>query len=355
MASLTPLVLLTGATGFVGYLTLIDLLNSGYRVRVAVRSQAKANKVSAAPSVKAISPSPNTLSFAVVPDMATDGAFDDAAKDVTYIVHIASPVPSFGADTALTAEQYEKYFVQDAVASHVNILKSAAAAGGSVKRVVLTSSCMGIMPFEYYTGAPTVDYNVIFGPTSRAPTPTGPFSNEVQAYAGGKVAALNAAEKWMAENGETVAFDLINIIPGFIFGRNELAESVAELRVGSTNSILLNLLLGSKNEWPYNGNAILGTDVAKLHVLALDPKVKGNQSFVASTPIIWEDAMDVLRTTFSAELEAGRFSVEGKQPTLPIKMDGTKTEEALGIKFAPYEDQVKQVAEQYLELLAKAA
>ena len=354
MASSKPLVLLTGATGFVGYLTLVDLLKSGYRVRAAVRSQAKADKVNATPSVKALSPASDTLSYVVIPDMAKAGAFDDAAKGVTYIVHLASPVPSFGAPTSLTAEHYEKYFVHDAAASHLEMLKSAAKAGGSVKRVVLTSSCVGIIPFEYYTGAPSVDYSVKFGPDSRIPDPAGPFGNEVQAYAAGKTLAINATERWMADNGEKAGFDLISIIPGFIFGRDELTESAEGMRAGSTNSILLNLMLGSKGEWPFNGNAALGSDVAKIHVLALDSKVKGNQSFVASKPMVWDDAVNALRSNFRTDIEAGRFSSEGKQPTLSIKIDETKTEEVLGIKFAPLEEQVKQVAKQYLELLAKA-
>ena len=34
------------------------------------------------------------LSFTIVPDITVDGAFVDALKDVTYVLHIASPIPS---------------------------------------------------------------------------------------------------------------------------------------------------------------------------------------------------------------------------------------------------------------------
>jgi hypothetical protein len=30
----------------------------------------------------------------IVPDITVDGAFVDALKDVTYVLHVASPIPS---------------------------------------------------------------------------------------------------------------------------------------------------------------------------------------------------------------------------------------------------------------------
>ncbi len=355
MASTKPLVLLTGATGFVGFLTLIDLLKSGYRVRAAVRSAAKADKIRAATSLKALNPSQDALSFVIVPDMTTPGAYDAAAKGVTFIVHIASPIPSFGAEGGPTPEQYESHFVDTAVASDLGMLRSAASAGGSVKRIVLTSSVVAIMPFNYFSGAGGVDYSVKFNAESRVENAKGPYGSEFEAYSAGKVAALNAVEKWVADNGAQAGFDLVTIIPGWIFGHDELLESAATMRVGGgTNSVLLGLLLGSQNEVPFNGNAVLAEDVARVHVLALDPKVKGSQSFAMTVDMVWQDAVDIAQRAFPEDTKAGRLSAEGKQPTQPISVDGSKAEEFFGIKFTGFDVQVKQVAAQYLELLAKA-
>ncbi|KAH8894733.1 NAD(P)-binding protein [Thozetella sp. PMI_491] len=355
MAATKPLVLLTGASGFLGFITLLDLLQSGYRVRASVRSQAKADKVRAALQLKGQDPASDALSFVLVPDMTVSGAYDAAAQGVDYIVHVASPIPSFGADNGPTPEQYEAHFVNTAVASDLGMLHSAAKSGGSVKRIVLTSSAVGIIPFDYSEDKPGMDYSVPFGPDSRVPDPKGPFGSEFEAYSAGKVAALNAAEKWVAENGEKFGFDLITIIPGWIFGRDELIESAMDMRAGgSTNSVLLGLLRGGKNDVPFNGNAVLGTDVARAHVLALRKEVKGNQSFIASTRMVWEDSLRVLQEEFSKDVAEGRLSIEGKQPTQPMEFDASKTEEVLGIRFAPFSEQVRQVASQYLELLAKA-
>ena len=45
------------------------------------------------PALQAMNKS-SQLSFIVVPDITVPGAFDDAVKGVSYIVHIASPIPS---------------------------------------------------------------------------------------------------------------------------------------------------------------------------------------------------------------------------------------------------------------------
>ncbi|CAN8104624.1 unnamed protein product [Discula destructiva] len=352
MASSKTLVLLTGATGFLGFLTLLDLLRSGYRIRVAVRSEAKVAAVQKFPALQALRPSADDLTFVVVPDMAAPGAFDSALKDVTYAVHLAAPVPSFTGQVTVPSEQYESYFVRGLVDSHLGLLKSAAAAG-TVRRVVLTNTVMSVIPLAFFMGSPDVDYNTVFTEDVRQPDPTGPFFAEFDSYAGGKVAALNATEKWIAKNGEAAGLDIVNILPAAVFGRNSAVQSVAELKADGTNTVLLSLLLGVKGEFPHNGNAVLGEDVARMHVLSLDPKVKGNQAFIASKPIVYEHAIDVISTKYPEDIKAGRLSVEGKQPTLKMNINTSKTREALGIKFAPYEELVTQVAQQYLELLSK--
>lgn len=350
--------LITGATGFIGFLTLLELLRSGYRVRAAVRTDAKIDKIRAHPLVKGLAKAPDSLSFIVIPDLTLPGAFDSALQDATYVIHLAAPVPSFNGSITVTQDQYDKYFVQDAVNATLGVLKSAANAGHGVKRVILTSSAMAVVPFPYLAASPEVDYSVSFGPETRQLTPTGPFGSEVEAYGAGKTAVLNAAEAWFtSELGKQANFDLINIVAGWTFGRDELVTSADELRVTGTNSVLLGLLLGNKSEWPFTGNAVVAADVARCHVLALAQKAlaKGEtRTFVASTPIVWEDAVDVVRTEFGADVEAGRLSTDGKQPTQPINFDGSKTEDILGIKFAPFQEAVRQIANQYLELLDQA-
>ena len=81
------LVLLTGATGLVGFAVLRAALKKGYKIRAAVRSEAKAETVRSNPTLKDISK--DQLSFVIVPDILPDGAFDEAANGVKYILQVA--------------------------------------------------------------------------------------------------------------------------------------------------------------------------------------------------------------------------------------------------------------------------
>ncbi|KAJ9656611.1 hypothetical protein H2198_004845 [Neophaeococcomyces mojaviensis] len=345
MAAGNDLVLLTGATGFLGFKVLVDLLEAGYRVRIAVRSESKLQKLFTTPSLKTFNPTKEQLSWIVVPDLSVKGAYDEAVKGVKYIIHTASPIPTFDGGDAPDPAQYEQYFIKPAVAGAVGMLESAKKAG-TVKRVVITSSVVAIVPFKYYMGE-TDDR--VFTADDRIPMAKGPYRFEFEAYSASKAAALNETEAYIKR--EQPGFDLISIIPGWIFGRDELITTAKDLTVGSTNSVLARLLLGGKNEMGYNGNSVLGDDVAKIHVLALDPKVNGNQAFVTSISMEWESAIPVLKQKFASAIANGHLSTEGKQPTVDINIDSSKTEKTFNLKFAPFETQVKEVASQYLDLL----
>jgi hypothetical protein len=61
-----------------------------------------------------------------------------------------------------------------------------------------------------------------------------------------------------------------------VFGRDELCLTAADFKTGSTNSVLLDLLIGSRSDDPVLGNMSFIDDVALVHVRALDPKIEGN-------------------------------------------------------------------------------
>ncbi|KAH8911458.1 NAD(P)-binding protein [Coniochaeta sp. PMI_546] len=344
------LVLLTGSTGFLGYLILTDLLKHGYRVRAAVRSQTKAKKILAGPSVKALAPSPEQLSFVTVPDMTAQGAYDDAVQGVKYIIHAASPIPSFGEGEPPAQDQLEEALVKKALKGALGMLESAhAKAGGSVRRVVMTSSTVAVVPFEVYMGQGT-EPDRVWTSEDRIPVAEGPYAFEFQAYSAGKAAVLNASEEFVRTRGTT--FDLISITPSWIFGKDELVTDAASMRVGSTNSVLLGVLLGVKNDSGYGGNAVHGPDVAKAHVLSLDPRVKGNQSFVLNSMMNWEDAITIAKKYYPDAFATGKLRDDGKQPTMALKWDASKAKKQLGLELAPFDTMVKEVVGQYLELLA---
>lgn len=71
------LILITGASGFVASTVIGIFLQQGYKVRGTVRSQETAERVAQLhPGFE------SQLSFVVVKDVAADGAFEEAVKDI---------------------------------------------------------------------------------------------------------------------------------------------------------------------------------------------------------------------------------------------------------------------------------
>jgi hypothetical protein len=69
----------------------------------------------------------------------------------------------------------------------------------------------------------------------------------------------------------------------------------------------------------------------------------------------WNDAIAVARKYFSDAIRQGILSMDGDHPTKRVLVDNSKTAETLGLKFRPFEYQLKEVLEQYVELVRGAA
>ena|ERR1700761_4260451 len=85
------LVLVTGATGHLGFRTLVFTLEHGFRARIALRRLEQAEKIKSASSIK---PFLDSIEFVQVPDIIAPNAYDEAVKGVKYVIHIASPIYS---------------------------------------------------------------------------------------------------------------------------------------------------------------------------------------------------------------------------------------------------------------------
>ncbi|KAK6076894.1 reductase [Seiridium cupressi] len=340
------LVLLTGGTGFLGYAILLDLLKSGYRVRVAARSQAKIDAVRASPSMSALGPPQTHLMFVIVPDMIATGAYDDALQGVDFVIHSAAPVHAEGNGPK---EQLEDAFVTTSVKGNLEILKSAKEKGKTVKRIIMTSSTVAIAPADVYI-ANTKEREIVRGPESRVAALAPPYDSELRAYCVGKAASLNAAEAFLRENATT--FDMISIMPSWIFGKDELVTNTSAMRTGSTHVLINGLTTGNQGEGAI-GNAVLCADVARAHVRALDADIEGNQSFVLNVEARWEDTVPIAKKHFPEAFESGLFREGNPQSTYPVKWDSSKARDVLGIDLASYDAMVKEVIGQYLELANK--
>lgn len=74
-----------------GFKVLVTALQAGYTVRGAIRRESQIDTIKSQASIQLFL---DHLSFAIVPDITVDGAFDAALKDAIYVLHVASPLPA---------------------------------------------------------------------------------------------------------------------------------------------------------------------------------------------------------------------------------------------------------------------
>ena len=339
MTTTPKLVLITGATGFIGFRTLIETLKAGYHVRAATRNESGIQKIKAAPSTK---PYLSQLQFVIVPDIVKEDAYYEAVKDVDYVIHLASPTLKF--EETPTEETYNDMLIQPAVQGTINMIKAASNYSPTTKRIVITASIVSIIEWsEMY-----METGHVFNEQSRTDQVGGPFGDLFAAYGASKVAALNATEEYVRT--QKPHFDINHIGPAFVIGKNELANNRAELLDG-TNGAALGHVLGS-DIGPTPSGSVHVDDIAKMHVHALNPKIPGGQFFVGvseSSNTRWEDAFDIVKKHFPKAVENGTFPLNGKNPTKRLIFETEYTKRTLGIEFASFEEQVKSVAKQYVE------
>lgn len=336
-----PQVLLTGATGYVGSRILITSIEAGYVVRCVVRSQSKADKLLACPALQNLK---SKFSFIIIPDFSVKNAFDQACEGVIYVLHVASPIPGPG------KTNWETDLVDPAVKMTSGIFL-AAQKTPTIKRMVITSSVAGIVPYPILTFGDQTDK--IWTPDDRIPIDRGPYQNVVQAYNASKAMALEVIAHFM--HTQKPQFDVINIFPGWVVGRNVLATNPTET-VSGTNWAALGNVFGhhsTRATVPIVGHV---DDVARAHVISLDLKMQENQKiqnlavFVMSD---WSLSLEIVRRNFPQAVNDHIFSLTGHQPNLKLSFNSSASEETLGFPFSSFEAQVVSVAAHYLEELAK--
>ena len=293
------LVLVTGGTGLIGVKTIHTALQAGYSVRAAVRSQAKADAVLATPTIQAINPS-SRLTFTIVPDILVDNAYDEAVRGVKFIIHCASPVIK---GEGFTPDQYETHLVAPALKGTVSILTAAYKTPG-IQRIVITSSEVAIIPWEEFISK---EVETIFDDTYKIPFPAGPYSNPFEAYAASKVRALLATNDFV--NEQNPSWDVINIMPSFVIGDNEMITDPKLISDGTVAAAMAQVLGGDSGWGAVPSTSVHVADVARLHDEALDPRIPGNQNFLAVSEgergTRWEEAVDIVNRNVPGAVKKG--------------------------------------------------
>lgn len=132
MTATLPSVLLTGASGNIGYIVLEQLIAKGHVVTVVLRSFSKNKPFFDKKCAAAIAA--GQLSFVEIADMTVPHVFDAPAATVDAIVHVATP---------LGTEDFLKSTIEPAWIIDENVL-NAASKSPKVKRVIVTGSIVSV-------------------------------------------------------------------------------------------------------------------------------------------------------------------------------------------------------------------
>ncbi|KAI1248263.1 hypothetical protein MGN70_010512 [Eutypa lata] len=332
-------ILITGATGLIGFRILLAALAAGHNVRYTVRSEEKAKIVSSNPVVQKLAPG-SRLSSAIIPDFSAEGAFDSALQGVTHVIHAGSPVP-FPTFNPMTQ-------VFQPTVKNTSGLLSSALKVPSVQRVIITSSIVGnigLVPPPTPVSAST-----------RVPLPNpipSTFGDVFEGYITGKIVELHNTDEFVKTHKPH--FTVSHVIPGYVFGRNELAlDPVMMQTQNSSNNFLMMGLVGNELPFPIHGGFVHIDDLGDLHLAVLFRKAKEGevQDYGVATKVDYDTAFDHVEKAFPKAVKEGVFK-RGKVPTLPVNYESSDVEELLGRKLKGFNDAAVDVASQYLEKLGK--
>lgn len=242
-------VLVTGGTGFVGIHTILQLLQQGYEVNTTLRSLKRKDEIIDMLKNGGVTDTDRLHFFEA--DLTKDEHWDEAVKNCTYVLHIASPI-------FLALPKNEEEMIRPAVDGTLRVLKAARDAG--VKRVVMTSNF----------GAVGYSHKDPLTPITEKEW-TNPNEKDLSSYNKSKVMAERAAWDFMAREGGALELSVIN--PVGIFGPALGAD------LSSGFELVKGIIDGSMKAIPkLNLNIIDVRDVADLHIRAmLNPEAKGER------------------------------------------------------------------------------
>jgi len=268
-----PLVVVTGATGFIASHIIAQLLQQNYPVRATLRNATKIKLVEAMLKQAGVTDL-SQLSF-MEADLNTDDHWADVMQGAEYVMSVASSTPTgeFADADAMTST---------AVNGLLRVLTSARDAG--VKRVVLTSAfgAIGMGHKNRTTPFTEKDWTNLDDPN-------------LDPYQRSKTQAEHAAWHFIETEGHGMELAAIN--PVGVMG------PVLSSDFSHSNQQIVQLMSGQVPAVPnVNSGYIDVRDVASLHILAMTNSKANGQRFLATTgeTLSMLDVANILRAAFPA-------------------------------------------------------
>ncbi|HYC53561.1 MAG TPA: aldehyde reductase [Candidatus Binatia bacterium] len=268
----TPLVLVTGATGYIAGHCIRELMQHGYRVRGTVRSLADGAKTD---HLRRIASELGGSLELVEANLSSDSGWREAVAGCTYVQHVASPFPP-------EVPKDENELIRPAVDGALRVLKACAAAG-TVRRVVMTSSVAAVA-FGHAPGSSKVLTEEDWSDPARC-----------DPYPKSKTLAERAAWDYVRSLAPEQRFELAVINPGFVMGPLLNADQ------GTSGELIRKLMVRDMPACPEIGFAPVDVrDIAIAHRLAMElPQAAGNRYICAGEHIWVQDIAKVLAAEFN--------------------------------------------------------
>ncbi|KAJ7183861.1 hypothetical protein C8R46DRAFT_1173029 [Mycena filopes] len=315
---MTELVLVTGASGFLGSHVVLQLIEKGYRVRAAARGShvehMRATYATYDDQVQVIE----------IAD-TVDGTFLEAFIGVSSVIHTASPLPG-RVEPAEMLKRVE--------AGELNVLVQAEKAG--VKNVVVTSSIGTVVNPKYsFTDQ---DWNPITKETALT------CGNPLFTYAAAKKFAELALWEWAEAHPhvEVTTPNNSTVNPTYLFGPFTPHVSIPKpsFPALSTNVLIYNYLFPS-GVFPPQSLHVDVRDVAAAHVAALraPPTASvGRKRLLISSPHgqPFADTVAFIATQRPALKERLITIAPAAQPIDKLPLDFARLESVLGMKVSDF-------------------
>ncbi|PWY83855.1 NAD(P)-binding protein [Aspergillus sclerotioniger CBS 115572] len=331
MAGITPLVFVTGATGFIGSHVVTTTLRAGYRVRLSIR------KAEQEATLRELFPGYDyKIETCIVPDISQQESFKEALQGVDYVFHLASPTPGKGDD-------FKQDYVDPAVKGTEAILY-AVLEFPQIKKVTVVSSVLALAPVGFLIAKDLVladNTGEVIPVDISMQFPEG-FAGHALKYAASKVLAHQATRSFLKDNQPH--YTLINFHPTFVLGHS-LIQKTAEQISGMNALFWLSVKSGKtriSNAWVHV------SDVADAHVKALGTDIKSGTEFILSRPSVsWDHVADFIKTKYPAADCKLEPPFEGNW-----KLDTTAADTILKMHWRSEETIIEDVVEQQLDLIA---
>ncbi|KAL8277114.1 hypothetical protein RQP46_010442 [Phenoliferia psychrophenolica] len=326
----SDLVLVTGATGFIGTEVVLQYISAGFKVRGTARSPAKCAEWDAKhPETK------GSLEWAIVKDIIEPGAFDEAIKGVTILAHTASPFHYDVKDNL-------KDMLNPAIQGTREALE-AAKKTPSVKRVVVTSSFAAVLDLAKMPGVGVTYSDKDWNPATLEEATKAEHPGYV--YCASK--KLAEEEAWKIAKG--ASFSLTTLCPPMVFGPPK--QVLKDMKSLNTSSEAVWGLVDATEVKPAAFPVFVDVrDIARLHVLATtEEAAKGQRYLCVAGHYDDSQIADIIIRNFPEQAH--------RIPKAPVtsgpehfKTDTSKVEKELGIKWISFEESIKDTVKVIFDL-----